>query len=268
MTNHNRQHSPLQVVGMGPGHPRYLLPEARETIENCQVLAGAPRLVAPYEKGPWELIPLKGPVTDFLKQVADRRQASDTPAVAVLVSGDPGFHSLLPRLTSHFGPEKLRVVPGISSLQLFCSRLGLSWSEGRCLSLHGRQTDWQTALRQHSFICLLTDPQQGPEQLAAALQEMTSLASSSDLPEAEVLKTSADLHHPAVSSDSPAPQKADYQVMMAVGQRLSYDDERIFLGSPAAIAAGGPYSLNVVVISCDQAIIRHLQHLPWYPSNA
>lgn len=261
---------PLQVVGMGPGHPRYLLPQAQETIAASQVLAGAPRLLAPYETGPWELIPLKGPVADFLEQVARRRQAPDTPQVALLVSGDPGFHSLLPRVTSAFGAANLQVVPGISSLQLLCSRLNLPWSEGICLSLHGRQTDWQTALLQHPFICLLTDPQQGPEHLAAVLQKMTSRVSFTDgesLTTKEVPLLTNNLCASSGSGDLPATQLGGQEVMMAVGQRLSYDDERMLVGSPAVIAASGPYSLNVVVITRDQAIIQHLQQLPWYRNN-
>ena len=58
--------------------------------------------------------------------------------VGVLVSGDPGFFSFLPRLKKEFPEEKIEVYPGISSLQFAFARAGLAWQEANFVSVHGR----------------------------------------------------------------------------------------------------------------------------------
>jgi precorrin-6B methylase 1 len=58
--------------------------------------------------------------------------------VTLLVSGDPGFYSLAKKVTGHFGRERVRIIPGISSLQLMAARLGKSWVGTSSLTLHGR----------------------------------------------------------------------------------------------------------------------------------
>jgi precorrin-6B methylase 1 len=59
--------------------------------------------------------------------------------VTLIVSGDPGFYSLAKKVTGHFGRQNVRIIPGISSLQLLASRLGRSWVGVACLTVHGRE---------------------------------------------------------------------------------------------------------------------------------
>ncbi|NLW23642.1 MAG: precorrin-6y C5,15-methyltransferase (decarboxylating) subunit CbiE [Clostridia bacterium] len=66
------------------------------------------------------------------------QQKRSSEQVGILVSGDPGFYSLLAYLKKHLSPEKLEVIPGISSLQVAFSRLRLTWQDALWLSLHGR----------------------------------------------------------------------------------------------------------------------------------
>ncbi|MFR5786902.1 MAG: hypothetical protein ACLUHE_07190 [Christensenellales bacterium] len=46
--------------------------------------------------------------------------------------------SLLEMLKRKIGGEYLRVHPGVSALQLFAARLGVSWQDAKILSAHGR----------------------------------------------------------------------------------------------------------------------------------
>ena len=58
--------------------------------------------------------------------------------VVVMVSGDPGYYSLLDALRRGFPQEAIQVIPGISSFQLAFARLALPWHEAELLSFHGR----------------------------------------------------------------------------------------------------------------------------------
>ncbi len=61
--------------------------------------------------------------------------------VCVLVSGDPGLFSLARLFINRFGRERCQVIPGISSIQLACARLAISWNDLKIISGHGRTPD-------------------------------------------------------------------------------------------------------------------------------
>ncbi|NLK20089.1 MAG: precorrin-6y C5,15-methyltransferase (decarboxylating) subunit CbiE [Synergistaceae bacterium] len=125
----------ITVVGVGPGSGAYLLPAAREAIEGADILAGGARHLAPYRGDGRELIPLEGKLDPFLDLLDEKRRRGN---VALLLSGDPCFYSLLGKISARFSPEEYEVVPGLSSFQLLFARLGLPWSDAVLASLHGR----------------------------------------------------------------------------------------------------------------------------------
>ncbi len=59
----------------------------------------------------------------------------------MLVSGDPGLHSLARNVIQYFGRAQCEVVPAVSSVQVAFARLGLDWADARILSAHGRIPD-------------------------------------------------------------------------------------------------------------------------------
>lgn len=124
----------IKVIGIGPGSPDYLLPAAVTAVAQCQVLVGSPRALALFDLQDKDIHPLNGNLEAAL-QFLRNRDGSKT--VGVLVSGDPGFYSLLSYLRRNL-EEELEVIPGISSLQVAFARLGLPWQDACLLSLHGR----------------------------------------------------------------------------------------------------------------------------------
>jgi precorrin-6Y C5,15-methyltransferase (decarboxylating) len=72
-------------------------------------------------------------VAEEVARLADRGRR-----VAVLASGDPLFFGIGPWLTRRLGRERVRVYPGIGSVQLAFARLGESWHDATVLSAHGR----------------------------------------------------------------------------------------------------------------------------------
>jgi precorrin-2 methylase len=114
------------VVGLGPGSPEYLLPLARQVIEEAETLAGGRRHLAPFEGGKKKLIFLENGLESLLDAVDSRRESE---RIALLLSGDPCIFSLLGRIAARFSPGDYEVVPGLSSFQLLFTPLS-SRNEG------------------------------------------------------------------------------------------------------------------------------------------
>ena len=126
----------LIVVGMGPGAPEYMLPAARIAITEANVLVGGKRALASYAQPGQKTCAITGDIQNALAFI--RRELVKTD-VCVLVSGDPGYYSMLDALRINFPPECLQVIPGLSAMQLAFARLALPWHEAEFLSFHGRE---------------------------------------------------------------------------------------------------------------------------------
>lgn len=145
---------PVTVVGAGPGSEKYILPLAWGVVEEADLLVGGESALSIFEAAGKEKIRIRGDLQGVLDHVAEARE---TKRVVVLLSGDPGFFSLLPLLRKRFGVENLRVIPGISSLQLGCARLGLSWHDMAVASVHGRGLEQLQQVCSAGKVAVLTD---------------------------------------------------------------------------------------------------------------
>lgn len=133
----------IYVIGMGPGDGRYALPAAWEKIANCSIIAGYPGLLQSVTGK----VPLGCDYIDLSRQSGaglsaglqriDAILAENTDAdIAVLVSGDPGFHSLFGTICKKYPQWPIEVIPGLSSFQVACARLNLVWQWHTLISLH------------------------------------------------------------------------------------------------------------------------------------
>ena len=61
--------------------------------------------------------------------------------VAVLVSGDPGLHSLGRPVVKRFGAGACRVIPGVSSVQAGFAAVGIDWNDAVIISAHAENPD-------------------------------------------------------------------------------------------------------------------------------
>jgi precorrin-6Y C5,15-methyltransferase (decarboxylating) len=145
---------PVTVVGVGPGSREYLLPVAEEAVLQSDVLVGGARaleLFAHLGKQCYQIDRHLDAALDFIERAREKQR------VAVLLSGDPGYFSLLPRLRARLGEKNLIVIPGISSLQLACARLGLNWEDFFHVSLHGRGLDQLEKVGDCPKVAVLTE---------------------------------------------------------------------------------------------------------------
>lgn len=220
-----RRHPPRAVflVGIGMGNPDTLTIQAQKTIESCQLLIGAKRMIAPFSA-------LGIPTFCSFLPEEIAAYLNDHPEVsraAVLFSGDVGFYSGARALL-----EQLRALPnlhteticGISAPVYFCAKLHIPWENMPLLSVHGRDANWLAAVATHPRTFLLT----GGEHTVAALCQTLC----------EHGLGAATVH---------------------VGERLSYPDERLVSARAADLtdAAFDPLSVLVVEHNAPRRPVTH-----------
>ncbi len=129
---------PIVIVGCGPGSAEYVTPLARRAAEQAEVLVGASRLLDLFPDHPGERVVAGANVEKILAQIDARRQHQ---RIAVLVTGDPGACSLALPVLKRFGRQACEVIPGISSIQVAFSRIGLDWVDARIIDAHGARPE-------------------------------------------------------------------------------------------------------------------------------
>ena len=83
------------VAGIGPGNPDYIVPAARQAIEEAAVLVGGSRALADFARDGQATMTVRRDIPAVLAFVRDRLKTTD---IVVMVSGDPGYFSLLDAL--------------------------------------------------------------------------------------------------------------------------------------------------------------------------
>jgi cobalt-precorrin-7 (C5)-methyltransferase len=157
----------IMVAGVGPGGEDYVLPVVKQKAAEADLLVGGERALALFRHlGKETLV-----VTADLPALAARlKEELAEKKIAVLVSGDSGFYSLLTFLRRHFSPQELEVYPGISSVQAAFARLGETWHDVTLLSVHGRDgSELLPALSAPGRKAVLTDRNWTPGRLAALI---------------------------------------------------------------------------------------------------
>lgn len=143
------------VTGIGPGSPKYMVPAAMEAIQSAKVLVGGSRALSQFAHDGQAMMAIKADIGAVMEFISDKLTEND---VVVMVSGDPGYYSLLDALRRNFDEDIITVIPGISSMQLAFSRLALPWHDADLISMHGREPAPEAlAYREGRIIGFLTD---------------------------------------------------------------------------------------------------------------
>jgi len=159
----------IRVIGIGPGNPDYITPVALELISGADILIGGERVLRDFAGLAKETFVIRNNLSQMAEFIKEKRPDSE---IAVLASGDPAFFGILEYLRKSFGAPELMVIPGISSVQLACARLAISWHDAAFYSIHGRSMEGLTDLvRNHTKVIVLTDPGNTPAKIARSLIE-------------------------------------------------------------------------------------------------
>ena len=157
----------IYVVSVGPGNPDYLTPAAKSVVEQTNFLAGGARNLELFDLAGKEVFVIR----NNLAELKSFLQANINASPAVLASGDAGYYGILKYLRANFSEDKLKVIPGISSVQVAFARLGDTWHDAVLFSIHGRPVEDILPLMESKKIALLTDKQNSPQALANFLIE-------------------------------------------------------------------------------------------------
>ena len=139
--------SVITVLGIGPGEPDLLTLKARDVIREADVVAAFESVLAPIRR--W----VRGEVRPM--RYADQEEVLDDIALlagqgkrcVVCVWGDVSFSAreLVDRVRSRV--DRVELLPGISSVQVACARLGLAMEQSVFMTLHARE-GYQDALQE------------------------------------------------------------------------------------------------------------------------
>jgi len=166
------------IVGVGPGSSRYLTTEAQRVIREVNIVVG------------WEfdLLPVRSltigkkvylqDVNNYIqvaKEAADEaRNRGET--VAILRIGDPCISSGLAGLLKVFHDFEVKIVPGISSVQLAAASAQINIDESVIISFHDGGDDLKEKRRfmldafgRNRHLIILTGPEQKPDETASYL---------------------------------------------------------------------------------------------------
>ena len=197
----------VTLAGIGPGSGEAMTGQVRRAIQEADCLIGARRMLEPGQEA---VSP-----RDIVRCIQER---PDCRRFTVLLSGDTGFFSGAKRLLPALADCQVEVLPGLSSLQVLCARLGTSYEDVTCLSLHGREGDVVPDAGRFRRLFVLVGGGTDASGLCGSL-------------------TRAGMG----------------QVRVSVGERLGYPQERVTTGTAAELAGMDFDPLSAVLIENPQA---------------
>ena len=186
----------VYVVGIGPGSREMLTPEARDALENCDAVIGASSVT--------EMTGTSKTMFREYLPAGIRRVLDENPSVrcaAVAMRGDTGFYSGARNLAAELEGFDVTIIPGISSVSLLAARLDVSWEDAELVSMHGRD--------------------QNIAVLAGRSRRMFVLCGGDNTPQAICRRLT---------------EYGYGELDAAVGERLSYPDEKVTRGKVAELA--------------------------------
>ena len=212
----------VYLIGIGMGGPDQLTGQALDCLKNVQAVMGADRMLESVEE-----LTQGRPILSAYRpsEMVKWLSSFSWNEAALVLSGDTGFYSGAETAGRAFAREgwDVEYIPGISSLSYFCAALGIPWQDAHVVSVHGRQADPVGAVRGHEMTFLLTGGATRAQDVCAAL-------------------TRAGLG----------------ELDCAVGERLSYPDERIVTGPAHTLAGEGFDDLSVMLVINPAPVMR-----PW-----
>ena len=206
----------VYIIGIGLGNPDTLTVGARRAIEQSGALIGAPRLLEPYQDKPCEKLALIKS-----QEIADAIAGMDYDQVSILMSGDIGFYSGATLLYDKLGAYEVHAIPGISSLVYFCAQLHTPCQDATLVSAHGREHNAAGVMQANPKTFALTG---GATKVADICAELV--------------------------------ERGFGFVNVAVGERLSYENERIVRGTAEELAHVEFADLSVMLVENPRPVQR------------
>lgn len=150
-------------------------------------------------------------ISSNLKEIVEYINNNKHKQISVIASGDPLIYGIGRYLSKNIDKEDLNIVSGISSLQYLFSKVHIDMNDLYITSSHGKTPDFDYVLS-HKKVCMVTDKIIGPKEICKQILDR------------------------------------NLEKTIVVGENLSYDNERITIGSPEDILKLEDFDMCVVVI--------------------
>ena len=150
-------------------------------------------------------------ISSNLKEIVEYINNNKQKQISVIASGDPLIYGIGRYLSKNIDKEDLNIVSGISSLQYIFSKVHIDMNDLYITSSHGKTPDFDYVLS-HKKVCMVTDKIIGPKEICKQILDR------------------------------------NLEKTIVVGENLSYDNERITIGSPEDILNLEDFDMCVVVI--------------------
>lgn len=206
----------IMIAGIGMGGADVMTAEVRRAIAQADVCLGAKRILEAAD-GAKERFCAYRPeeIAGWLAENPHYLRP------VVLVSGDTGFYSAAGGIAAELkarGMEDIKMLPGLPCVSYFCSRLGIGWEDVKLCSAHGRRVHFISQCRMHSRVFALMGK---GEEITLLCRKLLDYGME--------------------------------QVVVHVGERLSYPDERIVTGAPRELLKERFSDISVVLLYNPQA---------------
>lgn len=201
----------VTLLGIGMGSIQDLTIAGKTACENADVILGAARMTEALQCFGKESEAIYTPekIADYIETHPKKQN------IVVAFSGDIGFYSGTKKLLTAL--EKLNVevelIPGISSVVYFASKLQTSWEDMKLISVHGRNQNLIGAVKSHEKVFSLAG-------YAESIREISR----------ELIDNGLE------------------NVKVSVGCQLSYESESVTEGIPEELLQFDREGLCVVVI--------------------
>ena len=150
-------------------------------------------------------------ISSNLKEIVEYINNNKHKQISVIASGDPLIYGIGRYLSKNIDKEDLNIVSGISSLQYIFSKVHIDMNDLYITSSHGKTPDFDYVLS-HKKVCMVTDKIIGPKEICKQILDR------------------------------------NLEKTIVLGENLSYDNERITIGSPEDILNLEDFDMCVVVI--------------------
>lgn len=221
----------VYLIGAGPGSEEILTGEAVKCLQESECVIGAKRMLEVSRQAVGEKPCFQAYKAEEI--AAFLREHREYGTVSLIYSGDVGFYSGADSIWKVLRDFQLIAVSGISMVQYFLNKIGESWQDVECISLHGRQAYLIPALLKKGKVFALMGSGKEAAQIGACLLEFGM-----------------------------------NRVKIVVGERLSYPEERIVSGTPEEIAALVFEPLSVMYLKLEELSVCDAVITPGIPDSA
>ena len=156
----------VTILGVGVGSAGMMTADAERACREAELIVGAKRLTESLARfgHPAKNAVLASDVARLVREGPEKR-------VVVAMSGDTGFYSGTKKLLPLLEDLRPTVLPGISSVVYFCSRIGESWDDALLISAHGRACNFVSKIRHNPKVIALTGGDTGAARVVETLCE-------------------------------------------------------------------------------------------------